>query len=86
MSPNQQSDKILSELEESGKQLEEAMRRVSLVQWGSAKVVETCKKLENDSVAGPRSPEVGSTYVEIYNHSYKPIGPQWVWISKASAI
>jgi len=83
--PNQQFKKELNELDEASKRLEEAMGRVSQVRWGSARADEIGQEKQIED--GPESDRpVGFSHANMYSHSYKPIGPYWVWISKASAL
>ena len=42
----------------------------------------------SNSVDGARPPSYsnGLSHEAIYDHSWKPIGPRWLWISKSSAV
>lgn len=69
--------------------LEEAMRKVAKVRCGSAiaGVSRPEQKVEDDFGAKEDGLiySMGLSHASIHNHSRKPIGPDWVWISKASA-
>jgi hypothetical protein len=81
-------DKDLLDLDKSSRKLEEVMRKASEVRWGSAMEEDPC--LEQEAVVDPRNDDfglissMGLSHTSIHNHSWKPIGPRWVWISKAS--
>jgi hypothetical protein len=73
----------ISDLDESSKRLEAAMAKVSQVRWGSAKEAPMNRKQElgeefEKGVSGPKL-DMGLSHTSIYDHSWRPIGPEWVW-------
>lgn len=86
--PKQIFEKDMGELEESSKRLEEAMIRMNRLQMNSVgkQLIGWTRGLEDDShrdVVGPQK-DSGLSFVNMYNHSWRPICPRWVWVAKAS--
>lgn len=75
----------LQKLEESSCRLEQAMMK--MVQFQSSEKQGNFSTMDETQTFEPE-PEVGRgvTHASLYNHSWRPTGPSWVWISKASAL
>lgn len=65
------------------------MRKVAQVRWGSAMTGVPYPEREVEDDGGDTgdglNSNMGLSHASIHNHSWKPIGPEWVWISKTSA-
>jgi hypothetical protein len=79
-------EREVRELDEACNSLGEAMDKMNHIQYGIKEGKKTCQMVEDDYTIDNGPKALGLSHAALYAHSWKPIGPNWVWISKASAV